>query len=150
MFLCPEGPATKIHMLINVTGYVFHADSVAAYLALTVLFAHMALATMYIVYLLYTRVCYSTYSSFVDLFALAVAGSSESDATGTPAAGTEVFQNASSGIKKYRTMRTPVRVRARTTLNGSKVLHRNDVRLFFGNEEQTEGYERLEIGKVYG
>ncbi|MCJ1460888.1 hypothetical protein MMC28_011270 [Mycoblastus sanguinarius] len=139
------GTATPLRWSVVVGGYAYRADSLAYYLALTVLFLHAALALGHVAYLLWTRVCCDAWDSFVGLIVLAAK-------SGIPGASgaVDVFKNASSGIERYRTMSTEVRVRVLPTL-GVTAASQEDVKILFGNNYPlAAGYRALEIDKAYG
>lgn len=140
----PAGTATQLHWSVVVGGYAYRADSLAYYLALTVLFLHAAFALCHVAYLLWTRVCCDAWGSFVGLVVLA-AKSGTSGASGAVG----VFENASTGIERYRTMGTHVRARA-SCAPGVTAASRADVEILFGDSTLAAGYRELEIDKAYG
>lgn len=95
----PAGRATQLQWSVTVGGYAYRADSTAYYLALTVLFVHAALALCHILYILWTRVCCDAWDSFIGFTVLAAR-------SGMPggSGANKVFENAASGIERYRTM----------------------------------------------
>ena len=140
----PVGTATQLHWSVVVSGYAYRADSLAYYLALTVLFLHAALALGHVAYILRTRVCCDAWDSLVELMVL-TAKSSMPGASGAD----NVFKNASAGIERYQTMSTQVRVRALPTSGGTAV-KQEDVKILFGKKTLAAGYRTLEIDKKYG
>ena len=140
----PVGIATLLHWSVVVGGYAYRADSLAYYLALTVLFIHAALALGHTVYVLWSRVCCNAWDSFVGLIVLA-AKSGMSGASGT----VNVFENASAGIERYQTMSTQVLVRA-LPVSGVTAASQEDVKILFGDETLAAGYRTLETDKAYG
>lgn len=140
----PVGTATQLHWSAVVGGYAYRADSLAYYLALTVLFLHAALALGHVAYILRTRVCCDAWDSFLELMVL-TAKSSMPGASGA----VDVFENASAGIERYRTMSTHVRVRALPTSGGTAV-NQEDVKILFGDKTLAAEYRTLEIDKKYG
>lgn len=144
------GSYTVLDWSVQVSGLAYHAGSNAYTLALVVLFLHAALALAHIAYVLRTRVFCSTWESFTSLVVLA-AKSGMSD--------TSLFKNAGSGIKRCRTMKTEVRIRtkqhpgANNPASGAASGTGQQVKLLFGPDEgrlAQAGFEKLEIGKVYG
>lgn len=140
----PIGAATQLHWSVVVGGFAYRADSLAYYLALTVLFLHAAFALCHVAYLLWSRVCCDAWESFLSLIVLATK-SGMPEASGA----VDVFKNASAGIERYRTMATPVRVRALPTAGGTAA-GQADVKILFGNNTPTAGYHELEVNKPYG
>ena len=140
----PAGTATQLQWSIAVGGDAYRADSVAYYLALKVLFVHAALALGHVAYILWTRVCCDAWDSFVGLVVL-TATSGMSGASGAA----NVFENASSGIERYRTMRTEVRIRA-LPASGVTAASQEDVKILFGDEKRAVGYRALELDRAYG
>ncbi|CAF9930488.1 MAG: hypothetical protein ALECFALPRED_004612 [Alectoria fallacina] len=138
------GTATPLHWSVVVGGYAYRADSLAYYLALTVLFVHAALALGHVVYGLRTRVCCDAWDSLVGLMVLA-ANSGMAGASGIA----DVFENASAGIERYRTMDTQVRVRALPT-SGASAAGQEDVKNPFGDKTLAAEYRALEVDKTYG
>lgn len=143
-FPSPGGISTQLQWSAVVGGYAYRADSLAYYLALTVLFLHAALALGHVTYLLWTRVCCDAWDSFVDLLVL-TAKSGISGASGA----VDLFENASAGIERYRTMSTQVRVRA-LHISGVTAAGQEDVKMLFGNKTLAAGYRTLDIDKKYG
>ena len=140
----PGSTATQLHWSVVVGGYAYRADSLAYYLALTVLFLHAALALGHVAYILWRRVCCDAWDSFVGLIVLA-AKSGMPGASGAVG----VFENASAGIERYRTMSTPACVRVVPT-SGVNAASHEDVKILFGNTALAAGYQMLEIDKTYG
>ena len=143
-FPIPAGTATQLHWSVVVGGYAYRADSLAYYLALTVLFLHAALALGHVVYVLRTRICCDAWDSFVGLMVLA----SKSGILGTSTA-VDVFENASAGIKRYRTMSTPVCIRALPT-SSATAASPGDVKMFFGDQALAAGHQTVVTGKTDG
>lgn len=139
----PAGLATPLKWSVVVGGYAYRADSLAYYLALTVLFLHAALALGHVVYVLWTRVCCDAWDSFVGLIVLAAR-------SGMPRApgAVDVFENTSVGIERYRTMGTQVRIRTLPTSNIASA-SQEDVKIFFGDEGLAGGCQALKIDKAY-
>ena len=140
----PAGVSTLLKWSVVVKGYAYRADSVAYYLALTVLFLHATLALCHTVYMLRKRVYCDEFDSFVGLIVLAAK-------SGMPmqSGAVDVFENASSGIGRYRTMNTKVRVRAKATSVSNSGSH-EDVKMLFGDEKLVTGYQTLKSDEVYG
>ena len=143
-FPSPGGTATPLHWSVVVGGYAYRADSLAYYLALTVLFLHAAFALSHVSYILWKRVCCDAWDSFVGLLVL-VAKSGMPRASGAD----DMFENASAGIERYRTMSTQVRIRA-SPASGIGAASQEDVKIIFGDRTFAAGYQTLEIGKIYG
>lgn len=124
-------------------GYAYSADSLAYYLALTILFLHAALALGHVFYVLRTRVCCDAWDSFVDVIVLAAR-------SGTPSASgaVDVFENARAGIERYWTMATHLRIRA-LPVSGVASMSQTDVKILFGGEGLAVGRQALEIDKAY-
>ena len=142
----PPGTATQLHWAVVVSGYAYRADSVAYYLALTVLFLHAVLALGHVVYVLWKRVCCDAWDSLVGLLVL----TAQSGTLGAPGpGGSDVFKNASAGIRQQRTMSTPVRVRAFPAA-GATTPSQEDVKILFGDQALSAGYLKLEDEKAYG
>ena len=140
----PAGVTTLLKWSVVVGGYAYRADSVAYYLALTVLFLHATLALCHMVYMLRKRVYCDEFDSFIGLMVLAAK-------SGMPvhSGAVDVFENASSGIDRYRTMGTKVRVMAKATSAGNVGSH-EDVKILFGNEKLGAEYQALKSNEVYG
>lgn len=137
-FPSPEGTATQLHWSVVVGGYAYRADSLAYYLALTVLFLHAALALSHVSYILWRRVCCDAWDSFIGLLVLAAKSGA-----------VDMFENASAGIERYRTMSTQVRIRASPT-SGAGAANQEDVKILFGDQTLPAGYQTLEIDQTYG
>ena len=140
-FPVPSGAATQLQWSVAVSGYAYKADSLAYYLALTVLFVHAALALSFVVYKLWTHIFNKAWDSFIELFLLAATSCSSGPA--------DIFENTSSGIERYRTMKTAVRIRA-LSASGATPATQNDIKIFFGKEKPGVDYRKLEIDKAYG
>ena len=179
----PEGPATKIKLSVTVEGYAYRADSKAYRLALAVLLLHAILAIGHIVYVVRTRVSCGAWRSMINYVVIAATSSvgiesstdekensndfdgHETSTKGFP----EEFQNASSGISRFRTMKTEVRLRAKETTSqpeSASQCNRNanadteaidgsnhQVKMLFGRADEQllekEGYSQIAVGKVY-
>ena len=137
------GNGTMLQWTIVVGGYAYYADSTAYYLALTVLFLHAILALGHVVYILWTRICCDALDSVTGLIVLAAK-------SGIPrtSGSSDVFENASSGIQRYRTMGTEVRVRTLPVLGTPT--GQEDLKILFGDERPEMGYETLKEGRAYG
>ena len=140
----PADTVTQLHWSVVVGGYAYKADSLAYYLALTVLFLHSAIALGHVGYVLWTRVCCDAWDSFIGLVVL-TAKSSMHKPSGT----VDVFKNASVGIKRYQTMSTRVRLRALTT-SGVSAAGQEDVDILFGDQTLPVEYGTIEANKAYG
>lgn len=71
----PIGPSdayTSIRMDQQITGYAFKASSITDYMALVVVFAHLAIATGHTVLMLYTRQSSACWDSYPELLTLAM------------------------------------------------------------------------------
>ena len=66
-----------------------------------------------------------------------------------PSGAALVFKNASAGIKRYRTMSTPVRLKALAT-SSVTASSQEDVEILFGDQTLPAGYRTIEIDKAYG
>lgn len=145
------GSYTVLDWSVQVSGLAYHAESNVHTLALVVLFLHAALALAHIAYVLRTLVFCSTWESFTSLVVLAA----KSDISDT----SFLFRNAGSGIERYRTMKTELRIRTKQYPGTNNPASRaaggtgQQVKLLFGPDEgrlAQAGFEKLEIGKVYG
>ena len=139
-FPAPDpGPATQLHWSVVISGYAYRADSVAYYLALSVLFLHAAMALCHVFYMLWKRICCSAWGSSTGLVVLAARSGTPQVASGA----TDVLENTSSGIERYRTMGTKVRIRTDKT-------PQENIKMLFGEETQAAGYKDLQIDRLYG
>ena len=141
-FPSPAGAVTPLRWSVVIGGYAYRADSLAYYLALTVLFLHATLAVGHMAYVLWSRVCCDGWDSFVDLIVLAA----KSD---MPRASGALFKNASAGVERYRTMSTQVRLRV-SPASGSGGAGQEDVKILFGDRTLAAGYQELKIDETYG
>ena len=66
-----------------------------------------------------------------------------------PSGVAHVFENASAGIERYRTMDRQVRVRALLT-SGANAVGQTDVKILFGEKTLAAEYRALEVDKTYG
>ena len=144
VFQHPAGPANGVKISIFVGGYAYSADSVAYYLALTVLLVHAAIAFSYMAYTLKTRECCNAWNSFLGLFILA-ATSEVSEASKID----EVLQKTSSGVEQYRTLKTAVRIRTLNDSPTSPPSSENDIKLLFGKDKPPVNYQTIEFDKKY-
>ncbi|MDI1491386.1 MAG: hypothetical protein OHK93_002595 [Ramalina farinacea] len=142
-FPAPDpGPATQLHWSVVISGYAYRADSAAYYLALSVLFLHAAMALCHVFYMVWKKICCSAWGSLTGLVVLAARSGTPqvaNDATGS-------LENTSSGIERYRTMGTKVRIRnqpAPISPTTDQTLQGN-IRMLFGEEIQAAGYEDLQ------
>ena len=142
----PAGPSTPLRWTVVVAGYAYRADSLAYYLALTVLFLHAALALGHMAYVLRTRVCCDAWDSFVGLVVLAAKSSVPAASSGAA----DVFKNASAGIERYRTMGTNVRVRALSSTPTFGAAAQEEIKIIFGDKRLEAGYQTLQTDKIYG
>lgn len=142
----PAGPSTPLRWTVVVAGYAYRADSLAYYLALTVLFLHAALALGHIAYVLRTRVCCDAWDSFVGLVVLAAKSSVPAASSGAA----NVFKNTSAGIERYRTMGTHVRIRALSSTPTVGAAAQEEIEIIFGDKRLEAGYRTVEIDKSYG
>lgn len=123
--------------------------------------AHAALVLAHTAYVLYTRVFCSTWDSFTSLVVLANKSaikrteSGEADISDTAS----LLRNAGSGIERYRTIKTEVRIRTKkvpgtnSPASGAASRTGQQVELLFGQDEGTlaqAGFKKLEIGKAFG
>ena len=174
------GPFTELDWNTEVSGLAYRVDSNAYKLALVVLFMHAALALshiLYVVYVIFNRllgrprdsilgsVC-DTWDSVLTFVILAARSGAEGNASarnGARGAGDTVslFKNAGAGIKRYRTMKTGVRIRTKQTQGtdnsptkaGSTGINGQQLEILFERDENTlarAGLKTLEIGKAYG
>ena len=176
----PEGPATELKWSVTVTGYAYQANNRAYRLALAVLFLHAVLAIAHIVYVVCTRVFCDAWDSITELIVLAAMSTEDactairknedrpSSDSGSGTWKPHVFDNASSGITRYKTMNAEVRIRAKdvgtldaaaapradTDDHGATAETDQQVMMLFGHEDtdslEETGYRELEIGKAYG
>lgn len=140
----PTDTVTQLHWSVVVGGYAYKADSLAYYLALTVLFLHAAIALAHVGYVLWTRVCCDAWDSFIGLIVLTARSGMN-----RPSGAVDFFKNASVGIKRYQTMSTPVRLRALTT-SGVTAVGQEDVEILFGDQTLPVEYRTVEANKAYG
>lgn len=145
VFPTPAGRATIMKFSVVVGGYAYRADSLAYYLALTVLFLHAALALCHVAYLLWTRICCNAWDSIIGLIVLAATSGVPIN---SPSAD-DVFKNAATGVERYRTMNTKLRVK-KSSAPALGAAVQTDVKIFFGDEKLAVGHQNLEIGKAYG
>ncbi|CAD6593282.1 MAG: hypothetical protein ASARMPREDX12_007012 [Alectoria sarmentosa] len=138
------GTATPLHWSVVIGDYAYRADSLAYYLALTVLFAHAALAPGHVIYVLRICVCCDAWDSLISLIVLAA-----NSGMAGPSGVAHVFENASAGIERYRTMDRQVRVRALLT-SGANAVGQTDVKILFGEKTLAAEYRALEVDKTYG
>ncbi|KAL8691997.1 MAG: hypothetical protein Q9218_002889 [Villophora microphyllina] len=182
----PDGPATELKLSMTIGGYAYRADSKAYWLALAVLLSHAALVLAHLGYVLCTRVFSHAWESITSFIVLAAMSGTnlaanalvkvEGSTTTGGNAGPSKFENASSGVSRYRTMNTSVKIRAKSTITQnvhvtpttapSTVLSSapstapavqnigEQIEMLFGQEDELtlegKGYRRLEVGKVYG
>ena len=144
-FTRPAGPATRLEWSIVVSGYAYRADSVAYYLALTVLFLHAAMALVHVLYLLHGRLCSSSWDSVTGLIVLAATSFRRSARSNTA----DHLGNTSVGVERYRTLSTGVRVRTLPTSGITPARHDN-LKILFGDDGMASGYEKVAIGNAYG
>lgn len=141
----PAGNATRLQWSVVVSGYAYRADSVAYYLALTVLFLHATLALGHVIYILWSRVCSNAWDSFISFIVLAAkSGIPQTHGSSDP------FENASAGVERYQTMATEVRIRAMPSSSGFATAGQEDLKILFGSEGLAPRYKALEIDKAYG
>lgn len=155
------GSYTVLDWSVQVSGLAY-PESNAYTLALVVLLLHAALALAHIAYVLRTRVFCSTWESFTSLVVLAAKSANKRAESGEEADMSDtysLFRNAGSGIERYRTMKTEVRIRTKQrpgTNNPASVAASGtgqQVELLFDPDDgrlAQAGFEKLEIGKVYG
>lgn len=185
----PDGPATELRLSMSIGGYAYRADSKAYWLALTVLFLHAALALAHLGYVILTRVFSNAWESITSFIVLAALSGTESgpstiikvEGTSNAAVGSfsgtasHVFGYASSGISRYRTMNTLVKIRTRkkiqtscaatttaatpasATASASIPVGQNvseEVEMLFGQRDdlilEGEGYRKVKVNKAYG
>ncbi|KAI4109389.1 MAG: hypothetical protein L6R37_000546 [Teloschistes peruensis] len=174
----PDGPATELQLSMTIGGYAYRADSKAYWLALTVLFLHAALALAHLGYVILTRVFCNAWDSITSFIVLAALSGTESDPSAMikvegnlsfARTASHVFEHASSGISRYRTMNTVVKIRTRkkktqpgcaapttATTTTMPTVHNlgEEVEMLFGDQDditlEGEGYQKVEINKTYG
>ncbi|KAL8922159.1 MAG: hypothetical protein Q9208_005354 [Pyrenodesmia sp. 3 TL-2023] len=167
------GPSTKVNFTVTVSGLAYLADSNSYILALLVLLIHAAFALAHIAYVVRHRVFCTTWDSSLGFVVLAAKSGAKrakdrlSNAANRPNSANSVsdtaslFRNAGSGIERYQSMKTEVRIRATDTLGthwstvggGLKSGAGQQVEILFGGDEgklAQAGYKKLKIGKVYG
>ena len=142
----PLGPATRLEWSVTISGYAYHADSVAYYLALTVLFLHAAIALVHVCYLLRNRLCSNSWDSVTGLIILAATSFRRGARNNT----VDHLTNTSAGVENYRTMSTGVRVRVLPSSGGTPTGHHNNLKILFGNDGLASGYEKVAVDKAYG
>ena len=166
-----SGPSIPIEFSVQLTGLAFRADSNSYKVALAVLFLHAACALAHITYVLKNRVFCGTWDSFLGLLILAArsnnkyldgleTSSNASNHNQKDDEDTDMFPNTGSGITRYRTMQTGVRIRAREVCDtkapkaeaDSPEAGSEQVEILFGMDEPkltSAGYKKLEEGKTY-
>ncbi|KAL6722368.1 hypothetical protein ACLMJK_001475 [Lecanora helva] len=95
-----------------------------------------------------TKLHCNAWDYLVGLIVLAATSRRRTD----PATHANIFDNASAGIERYRTLSTSVRVRAFLT-TGVIATHPSDpsdLKILFGDEGAAPGYEELSIDQAYG
>ena len=113
-----------------------------AYLALTVLSVHMAIALCYIGSLLWSHISFAALDPFGSLHT-GCRVRRRADASVAAAA----FENTPSGTRGYRTVNTSImRIQAKNLPESAG----NDVETLFGRYEPKEEYQELEASKAYG
>ena len=142
--------ATQLTLSITAAGYAYKADSAAYFLALTVLFAHAALALGHIIYLcIFSRITSEAWDSLVSLLLLAIVSgqrtltASSSNSGASSSSSSQTFGNAGAWVERYKTFSTPAYVRAvpsrGSTSNGNGTNNvptgnvEEDVALVFGD-----------------
>ncbi|MCJ1333845.1 hypothetical protein MMC10_010551 [Thelotrema lepadinum] len=153
--------ATELTLSITAAGYAYKADSAAYFLALTVLFAHAALALGHILYLcLFSRITSEAWDSLVGLLLLAIVSGKRTLTTSSGGSGSQTFPNAGAWVERYRTFSTRAGVRAVPSQtiaakgNSSNNAHQTgkveeDVALLFG-DALGNGMPALKVGEKYG
>ena len=130
----PEEPTFGLQWTVTITGYSYLADSLAYYLALTVLFVYMALALSHIVYTVRKR----WYSDIWDTVPEMVALCQTSPPSG-------LLDNTSSGIRAHATNHLTLNLRAPQVAVGRQ----ERVCIVVGAEGKEPRYQKVEIGKKY-
>jgi hypothetical protein len=145
---------TKVRWSVAVTGLGYRADSVTYYLALAVLFLHVALAMCHIVWVFTTclsKVCEretsTAWGSLTELITLALKS--------TPP--DTVLDNASAGIERFRTFKEPVRIRTTLTQgpNGgadpqtATMQGAESVEMIVGTKDLLKAHKLVVIGQSY-
>ena len=168
-----DPPYTVLDSTVELTGPAYRADSNAYKLALAVLFVHAVLAMVHMAYVIKTGVFCNTWDSMTNLIVLAARSNriikrpvnnnrahvNSSDAADDASNTAALFRNAGSGVERYRTMKTEVRIRAHHGTNYSvaagpvgRGTDQQQVRILFGKDDDTlvrAGFGKLEIGKTY-
>ena len=139
----PQGAASKIELSIFNNGYAYHANSIAYYLALTVLFLHTVMALGAVCNIMRTSDYCSSWDSFMGLFVLAATSE-----VSNPSRISDILENSSSGIKSSQTFKRAVRIRALDTSTNPSPSSKNDIKILFG-ENEPAGYREVEVDRKY-
>jgi hypothetical protein len=126
---------------VTASGLGYRANSAAYFLALVILFSHAAIALAHTVWVFSARQSSTAWSSLTDLVVLALTSRLPEGA---------VLENASVGIKCYKTLGEPVRIRAtgsQTVSNGTIVTDRAE--MILGTDWASEKYEDVIVGETY-
>ena len=129
---------TQVHWQITVSGYAYKADETAHYLALFVLFAHLAFAIAHIIYVLFTRTAPVAWGTSEELIVLS---------QNSPPAST-TLENTCAGIQSRKTFRRVIRIRAlkeEARSPGVETLH-----MVFEDDYDGSKYEAVKLNKAYG
>lgn len=145
---------TKIHWSVAVEGLGYRAEGTAYKLALSVLFLYLAIALSHTVWVLTTleskqsRGLSMAWSSLTELITLALKS--------TPP--TTTLTNASSGVKRYRSFKEPIRIRTASpqpsspvsshqgTTNASGI---DELEMIVGTDYVLNKHRRVVIGAAY-
>ena len=183
----PSGNSLKFDLSVTVSGYAYFASTNAYRLALSVLFLHAALVLAHLVYVVRARKSSTTWQSLTNLLVLAAVSGTSQDSTSAVASTNpantatmlrledrrSIFRNGSSGITRYRTMSTAVKIRTRrfgppkneadapSTSSASSVPNPLDgdgdgdrsIEMIFGHAKEHnlegEGYKKVAAEKKY-
>ena len=138
--LPPQGVSannlTQLHWDVTAYGFFYKANSVAYYLALTVLFSYVIFALVHIIYCLYTRHSSEAWDTYEELLTLC------HNSTPLP----ELMVNTSAGIGYHGTLRRSVKLRAAPGLERTGL---EEIQLLFDLKSEDD-YRKIEVDKAYG
>jgi hypothetical protein len=127
---------TQLHWDVTAYGFFYKANSVAYYLALTVLFSYVIFALVHIIYCLYTRHSSEAWDTYEELLTLC------HNSTPLP----ESMANTSAGIGCHGTLRRSVKLRA---ASGPERTGLEEIQLLFDLKSEDD-YRKIEVDKAYG
>lgn len=140
---------TEMHWSTTVTGLGYRANSLAYYLALTVLFTHTGIALIHTIWAFTTRENSTAWGSLTELMVLALRSTPPSGLT---------LENASVGIDQYAKLREPIRFRTldiesqcQPQPQGGTLPHggANGVHMILGTEYSPSKHKTVAVGEPY-